>query len=41
METLFIQLSNLSEVSLRYGNDNPESDSRATQPPFGVPILAA
>jgi hypothetical protein len=41
METLSIQLRNLSEVSLRYGSDNPESDSRAMQPPFGVPILVA
>ena len=39
METLSIQLSNLSEVSLRCGSDNPESDSCAAQPPFGVPIL--
>src|SRR5437773_8935327 len=29
METLSIQLSNLSEVSLRCGSDDPESDSRA------------
>ncbi len=41
METLSIQLRNLSEVSLRCGSDNPESDSRAMQPPFGVPILVA
>ena len=41
METRSIQLSNLSEVSLRCGSDNPESDSHAAQPPFGVPILVA
>jgi hypothetical protein len=33
METLSIQLSTLSEVSLRCVSDNPESDSRAAQPP--------
>jgi len=38
METLSIQLSNLSEVSLRCGSDNPESDSRAVQQPLDVPI---
>ena len=41
METLSIQLSNLSEVSLRCGSDIPESGSRAVQPPFGAPILVA
>jgi hypothetical protein len=41
METLSIQLSNLSEVSLRCGSDIPECGSRAVQPPFGAPILVA
>ncbi len=41
METLSIQLSNLSEVSLRCGSDIPENGSRAVQPPFGAPILVA
>ena len=38
METLSIQLSNLSEVLLTCGSDKSESDSRAAQPLFGVPI---
>jgi hypothetical protein len=41
METHSIQLSNLSEVSLKCESDNPESDFRAVQPPVGVPILVA
>jgi hypothetical protein len=36
METLSIQLSNLSEVSLRFGSDTPAIDLRTAQPTVTV-----